>query len=107
MNITQSFRVMFTSAIKPRKSVERSPWLIVRCPMTTTATTMVGFVPLLLENDPFWRPLAIAISGGISGATLLALYFVPAAHLLMKRRQPTPQLPTTRVEHSAREHSPV
>ncbi|WP_052050051.1 efflux RND transporter permease subunit [Leptolyngbya sp. KIOST-1] len=55
--------------------------------LTTTATTIVGFVPLLLENDPFWRPLAIAIAGGISGATLLALYFVPAAFLLSKRGQ--------------------
>lgn len=55
--------------------------------LTTTATTIVGFVPLLLENDPFWRPLAIAIAGGISGATLLALYFVPAAFLLTKGRQ--------------------
>ena len=55
--------------------------------LTTTATTIVGFVPLLLENDPFWRPLVIAIAGGISGATLLALYFVPAAFLLTKSRQ--------------------
>ncbi|MGF1518872.1 MAG: efflux RND transporter permease subunit [Nodosilinea sp.] len=55
--------------------------------LTTTATTIVGFVPLLLENDPFWRPLAIAIAGGISGATLLALYFVPAAFLLTKGGQ--------------------
>jgi multidrug efflux pump subunit AcrB len=55
--------------------------------LTTTATTIVGFVPLLIENDPFWRPLAIAIASGISGATLLALYFVPATFLLLKRRQ--------------------
>ncbi|MGD1862346.1 MAG: efflux RND transporter permease subunit [Leptolyngbyaceae cyanobacterium] len=53
--------------------------------ITTTATTIVGFVPLLADGDPFWRPLSIAIAGGMVGATLLALYFVPAAYVLIKR----------------------
>ena len=55
---------------------------------TTTATTIVGFVPLLADGDPFWRPLSIAIAGGMIGATILALYFVPAAYVLIKRRSP-------------------
>ena len=55
--------------------------------LTTTVTTIIGFVPLLADGDPFWRPLAIAIAGGISGATFLALYFVPAAYTLIKRGQ--------------------
>ena len=58
--------------------------------LTTSATTIIGFVPLLADGDPFWRPLAIAIAGGISGATLLALYFVPAAYILIKRSQSKP-----------------
>jgi multidrug efflux pump subunit AcrB len=56
--------------------------------LTTTVTTMMGFVPLLLEGDPFWRPLAIAIAGGIAGSSLLALYFVPAAYLALMYRLP-------------------
>ncbi|MEO0491733.1 MAG: efflux RND transporter permease subunit, partial [Cyanobacteria bacterium J06659_2] len=59
--------------------------------LTTTITTMVGFVPLLMDGDPFWRPLAIAIAGGIGGSPILALYFTPAAYLLFKRRQSTPK----------------
>jgi multidrug efflux pump subunit AcrB len=55
---------------------------------TTTFTTMMGFVPLLIENDPFWRPLAIAIAGGISGSSLLALYFVPAMYMFLMHRLP-------------------
>ena len=51
--------------------------------VTTTITTIAGFVPLLLSGGPFWRPLSIAIAGGISGASLLALYFVPAAYALI------------------------
>ncbi|MEL6384781.1 MAG: efflux RND transporter permease subunit, partial [Cyanobacteria bacterium J06626_18] len=61
--------------------------------LTTTITTMVGFVPLLMDGDPFWQPLAIAIAGGIGGSPFLALYFTPAAYLLLKRRKPTPHRP--------------
>lgn len=45
--------------------------------LTTTITTVAGFMPLLFSSSDFWAPLAICIVGGIGGATLLALYFVP------------------------------
>ncbi|NET11123.1 MAG: efflux RND transporter permease subunit, partial [Symploca sp. SIO2B6] len=54
--------------------------------LTTTFTTMIGFVPLLLDGGEFWPPLAVAIAGGVGGATLLALYFIPSAYILLKRR---------------------
>ncbi|MEM7556018.1 MAG: efflux RND transporter permease subunit, partial [Cyanobacteria bacterium P01_A01_bin.84] len=53
--------------------------------IATTLTTAVGFVPLLLGGGEFWPPLAIAIAGGVSGATLLALYLIPAAYLIVVR----------------------
>ncbi|MEO1590877.1 MAG: efflux RND transporter permease subunit [Cyanobacteria bacterium J06632_22] len=55
--------------------------------ITTTITTIAGFVPLLLDGGPFWRPLSIAIAGGISGASMMALYFVPAAYALFYRHR--------------------
>lgn len=45
--------------------------------LTTTITTVAGFMPLLFSGSDFWVPLAICVVGGIGGATLLALYFVP------------------------------
>lgn len=51
--------------------------------IATTLTTAIGFVPLLLGGGEFWPPLAVAIAGGVIGATLLALYLVPAAYLLI------------------------
>ncbi|MEM9217892.1 MAG: efflux RND transporter permease subunit [Cyanobacteria bacterium P01_F01_bin.150] len=68
------------------KAVQAVVLRATRHVLTTTATTITGFVPLLLDGDPFWRPLTIAIAGGISGATLLALYFVPAAYVLFKKK---------------------
>ncbi|MBW4652096.1 MAG: efflux RND transporter permease subunit [Kaiparowitsia implicata GSE-PSE-MK54-09C] len=58
--------------------------------IATTLTTIVGFVPLLLDSTGFWPPMAIAIAGGLGGATLLALYYIPAAHLLLARRATAP-----------------
>ncbi|MCC0175867.1 efflux RND transporter permease subunit [Waterburya agarophytonicola K14] len=51
--------------------------------VTTTLTTAVGFVPLLLVGGEFWPPLAVAIAGGVIGATFLALYLIPAAYLVV------------------------
>ncbi|NQV10936.1 MAG: efflux RND transporter permease subunit [Cyanobacteria bacterium] len=55
--------------------------------ITTTLTTIIGFVPLMLDPTGFWPPLAIAIAGGLGGATVLALFYIPAAHLLISRRR--------------------
>ncbi|MFN3149002.1 efflux RND transporter permease subunit [Bremerella sp.] len=67
--------------------------------VATTATTVVGFLPLVLSGGGFWPPLAVSIAGGVVGATMLALTFVPTAHMVManpatlkqpcKRKQPT------------------
>lgn len=54
--------------------------------VATTLTTMGGFVPLIIEGDPFWLPLATSIAGGVFGAALIALYFVPAMFRLMTMR---------------------
>ena len=54
--------------------------------ITTTATTMFGFTPLLVNGGEFWPPLAITLGAGVVGATLLALIFVPSALLLVNRR---------------------
>ncbi|MDB9529522.1 efflux RND transporter permease subunit [Oscillatoria sp. CS-180] len=61
--------------------------------VATTLTTIIGFTPLMLDQTGFWPPLAIAIAGGLGGATLLALYYIPAAHILIARFQKTSSKP--------------
>ena len=70
-----------------RKAVQHVVVKATRHVLTTTGTTMVGFIPLLADGDPFWQPLAIAISGGIAGSPVLALYFTPAAYLLLSKNK--------------------
>ncbi|MBV6621904.1 MAG: efflux RND transporter permease subunit [Rivularia sp. (in: Bacteria)] len=67
------------------KAIQKVVLHSTRHVLTTTLTTAIGFVPLLLSGGEFWPPLAIAIAGGVVGATLLALYFVPAAYYLISR----------------------
>lgn len=50
--------------------------------LTTTLTTIAGFVPLFWEQGEFWTPLVAAIAGGISGTTLIGLLFVPCIFFL-------------------------
>jgi multidrug efflux pump subunit AcrB len=58
--------------------------------LSTSMTTIIGFVPLIVTGGGFWPPLAIAIAGGVTGSTLLAVYFAPAAYLLLMRRGAIP-----------------
>ena len=55
--------------------------------LTTTITTIAGFLPLLIDGGEFWPPLAVCVVGGVGGATLLALFFVPCTYLLLIRRR--------------------
>ncbi|MFT5526305.1 MAG: multidrug efflux pump subunit AcrB [Pirellulaceae bacterium] len=50
--------------------------------VATSLTTMAGFMPLVIAGGGFWPPLAVAIAGGVGGATIIALYFVPSAYIL-------------------------
>lgn len=53
--------------------------------VSTTLTTIGGFTPLLIEGDAFWMPFASAVAGGVAGSALLALFFTPAAFVLLVR----------------------
>lgn len=55
--------------------------------LATTFTVAVGFIPLVMDGGTFWPPMAMVISAGVIGATILALYSVPSVHLLMTRRK--------------------
>ncbi len=60
---------------------------VTRHVLATTATTVVGFLPLLLSGGEFWPPLAVSIGAGVTGATLISLTLVPAAFcILMTKR---------------------
>lgn len=56
--------------------------------LMTTATTVLALLPLALglgAGDELRRPMAIAVIGGLSAATLLTLFVIPCMYLVLSR----------------------
>ena len=51
----------------------------------TTATTVLGLIPLYLGGGEMWEPMAVAIMGGLLFSTLLTLGVVPVLYSLLFR----------------------
>ncbi len=57
-----------------------------RAVFLTTVTTVAGLTPLMMERSfqaKFLIPMAVSIAGGISFATLLTLFLVPALYMIL------------------------
>jgi len=55
--------------------------------LATTLTTVGGFLPLIvIVGGDFWPSMSIVLAGGITGASIMALLFIPAAYRLLRRR---------------------
>ena len=50
--------------------------------VSTTLTTVGGFMPLILASGDFWPPFAISIAGGAFLSMIVSFYFAPAAFKL-------------------------
>lgn len=55
--------------------------------ISTTLTTVGGFLPLILFGGRFWQPMATGIAGGVGGSAILALYFTPALFIWIAQRE--------------------
>ncbi len=51
--------------------------------LLTSATTVLGLMPLYLFGDELWSPLAVVMMSGLSVASIATLFFVPACYRLM------------------------
>jgi multidrug efflux pump len=57
--------------------------------LLTTATTVLGLIPLYLGGGAMWEPMAIAIMAGLLFSTLLTLGVVPVLYALLFRVKST------------------
>jgi multidrug efflux pump subunit AcrB len=51
--------------------------------VSTTITTVGGFLPLILAGGGFWPPFAMAVAGGVALSTVVSFYFTPPAFRLV------------------------
>ncbi|MBR9824890.1 MAG: efflux RND transporter permease subunit [Alphaproteobacteria bacterium] len=84
-------------------AVEQSVTESTRHILSTTMTTIGGFMPLLLSGESFWLPFAAAMVGGVAGSAILALIFAPAAFVLLARGEIKRDELVARVKQRARE----
>ena len=54
--------------------------------LLTASAAILGMIPIM--EDVFWGPMAFAIAGGLAGATLLTLLFLPALYVVWFRVKP-------------------
>ncbi len=56
--------------------------------LSTTLTTVAGFIPLILfVGGEFWPPLAVVIAGGVGFSIMLSLWMTPCLYVLINHRQ--------------------
>jgi len=69
----------------PAEAVLSAAQTRLRPILLTTATTILGLVPLWLGGGPMWEPMAIAIIFGLGFATVLTLGVVPCLYAVFFR----------------------
>ena len=55
--------------------------------VSTTITTVGGFLPLILAGGGFWPPFAMAVAGGVALSAVVSFYFTPPAFRLVYARK--------------------
>jgi len=53
--------------------------------LLTTATTVLGLIPLYLGGGEMWEPMAVGIMAGLLFSTILTLGFIPVLYALLYR----------------------
>ncbi|MBR9909636.1 MAG: efflux RND transporter permease subunit [Gammaproteobacteria bacterium] len=51
--------------------------------LLTSATTVLGLVPLYLFGGALWSPLAVVMMSGLAVASILTLFFIPVLYYLL------------------------
>lgn len=69
--------------------------------VSTTLTTVGGFIPLLMfTGGDFWPPLAIVIAGGVLFSISLSLVFTPAVYRAIRPRRAAAGEQSTRMQEA-------
>lgn len=81
------------AGLSPWEAVIESAVLRFRPIMLTAAAAILGMIPLI--SSTFWGPMAVAISGGLLGATILTLLVLPTMYVAWFKIRNTGAPPAT------------
>lgn len=68
--------------------------------VSTTITTVGGFLPLILAGGGFWPPFAMAVAGGVLLSTVISFYFTPPLFALVYAGRARSETAMTHVERT-------
>ncbi|PKR90059.1 ACR family transporter [Pleomorphomonas diazotrophica] len=96
--------VILIDQIEQEKRAGLDPWNAVieaavvrfRPILLTASAAILGMIPI--APTIFWGPMAFAIIGGLAGATVLTLLFLPALYVAWHRIRPVPAIPVGQAE---------
>lgn len=86
------------NGLDPWNAVVNAAVMRARPVVLTAAATVLAMIPL--TGSVFWGPMAIAIMGGLTVATLLTIFFVPALYAAWFRIVPDPASQTDIAEQT-------
>jgi len=69
-------------AVAPAQAIIMACQQRLRPIVLTTATTVLGLVPLYLGGGEMWEPMALSIMGGLLFSTLLTLGVIPVLYAI-------------------------
>ncbi len=70
---------------EPQQAIIEAAQRRMRPILLTTATTVLGLIPLYLGGGEMWEPMAVGIMAGLLFSTLLTLGFIPVLYSLLYR----------------------
>ena len=73
------------NGLSPQQAIIEAAQRRMRPILLTTATTVLGLIPLYLGGGEMWEPMAITIIGGLLFSTILTLGVVPVLYSLFYR----------------------
>lgn len=76
---------MNENKLPPNQAIIEAAQRRLRPILLTTATTVLGLIPLYLGGGPMWEPMAISIIFGLLFATILTLGLVPVLYSILFR----------------------
>jgi multidrug efflux pump subunit AcrB len=76
--------------------------MMLRPILLTAAAAILGMLPI--ARDVFWGPMAFAVIGGLAGATLLTLLFLPALYVGSAFPSPARRQPRNPSAHPQDDH---
>ncbi len=89
----ENFQVSSDEPVPLEAAVVEAGAVRMRPIRRTTVTSIMGSLPLALglgAGGELMRPLAIAVGGGLDCSTLLTLFVVPCAYILVQRSTHAP-----------------